>query len=281
MMKYILPTVAAAAAFYLYNNYTFTVKNLEVRSSRIPEEFQGFRIAHLSDLHNTFYGHHNEKLIEAVRKISPDVIFYTGDMMDRTTLEKSSLLKLMEPLAKEYPAYYILGNHEEELRRGEKEKLINRLKELGIHYLENDMRIIKRKGKQIQVYGLHLPRKYLRDTYDQEGTLQLSTEKIIKRIGELKEGFNILLAHNPLYFKAYAKYGADLTFSGHVHGGLVRLPMIGGLLSPDRVFNPPYDKGLYEHEGNQIIVSPGIGGMKFRVFNRPTIYAVTLKAIQE
>lgn len=276
-MEYILMTVAFATAFYLYSNYTFTVKNLEVQSERFPKEFHGFKIAHLSDLHNTFYGKRNEKLIEAVRRISPDVIFYTGDMIDKTTLEESSLLRLLEPLAKEFPAYYIPGNHEDDLNPSEKEKLIRKLKELDVSYLENERSSIVRNGQELQVYGLHLPRRYLRNTYDKNGRLQLSADKISRCVGSPGEDFSILLAHNPLYFKAYAEYGADLTLSGHVHGGLVRLPIIGGLLSPDRVLNPAYDKGLYDHEGHQIIVSPGLGGVRLRFFNRPVIYAVTLR----
>lgn len=276
-MEYILLAVAFATAFYLYSNYTFTVKNLEVQSERLPEEFHGFKIAHLSDLHNTFYGKRNEKLIEAVRSISPDVIFYTGDMIDKTTLEESSLLRLLEPLAKEFPAYYIPGNHEDDLRQSEKEKLIRKLKELDVSYLENERSSIGRNGQELQVLGLHLPWKYLRNTYDENGRLQLSADKIKRCVGSPGEGFNILLAHNPLYFKAYAEYGADLIFSGHVHGGLVRLPFIGGLLSPDRVLNPAYDKGQYEYEGHRIVVSPGLGGVRLRFFNRPVIYAVTLR----
>ena len=104
----------------------------------------------------------------------------------------------------------------------------------------------------------------------------LRKEYLDQSLGSSEKDFSILLAHNPLYFPVYADYGADLTFSGHVHGGLVRLPFLGGILSPDRTLFPRYTRGVYEKEKSRIIVSPGIGGIRLRVFNQPTLYVVTL-----
>ena len=138
------------------------------------------------------------------------------------------------------------------------------------------MIFLEKEEDKISLYGLRLPREYLRNTYDENGKIGLSIEELKKRFGEVEDGFTMQLAHNPLYFNVYAEYGVDLTFSGHVHGGVVRLPLLGGLLSPDRTFFPKYSKGLYKEEDKMIVVSPGIGGIKLRVFNRPTMYVVKL-----
>ncbi len=275
-MKYIMGIAASAALIYYTNNYTFSVKNLEIKSDRIPEAFHGYRILHISDLHNSNYGNGNEKLIRAVEKISPEVIFYTGDMIDKRTIGKDSFLHLANGLSKKYPSYYIYGNHEEELSRQEKSALLADLNKAGIRFLENEKVFLKKNQEEISLYGLNLPNKFLRQTYDDLGNLQLNREEIVKRIGEPAEGFSILLSHNPLYFKAYADFGADITFSGHVHGGMIRVPLVGGLLSPDRSFWPKYDKGHYTLRGKHLIVSPGIGGAKTRILNPPTLYCVTL-----
>ncbi|SHH94836.1 metallophosphoesterase [Clostridium grantii] len=90
---------------------------------------------------------------------------------------------------------------------------------------------------------------------------------------------NILLVHNPKYFEKYSNWGADLIFSGHVHGGIIRLPYLGGLLSPDRRFFPKYDNGVYENNGNKMIVSRGLGNshLNLRINNKPELIVVTLK----
>lgn len=275
-MKYILGMAASAALVYYASNYTFTVKNLEISSQKIPEAFHGYRILHISDLHNTSYGKENRRLTQAVEKINPEIIFYTGDMIDKKTIDRSSFFELAYGLSKKYPSYYIYGNHEEELSLEEKAWLGENLEKSGIRILNNEKVTLKKDGEEISLYGLNLPNKYLRRTYDDEGNLQLTREKIVHRIGEPDDGFSILLAHNPLLFEAYAEYGADLTFSGHVHGGMIRVPLAGGILSPDRSFWPKYDKGHYVLNGKNLVVSPGIGGTKVRMFNPPTLYQVKL-----
>jgi len=276
MMKYIMGIAASAALIYYTNNYTFRVKNLEISSDRIPEAFHGYRILHISDLHNTNYGTNNRRLIKAVEKIDPEVIFYTGDMIDKKTIAKSSFIHLASGLSKKYPSFYIYGNHEEELSREEKASLNAELDKAGIRFLENEKVLLKKNQEEISLYGLNLPNKFLRRTYDDQGELQLTREEIINRIGEPDHRFTILLSHNPLYFEAYAQYGADITFSGHVHGGMIRVPFAGGLLSPDRSFWPKYDKGHYAHRGRSLVVSPGIGGAKLRMLNPPMLYHVKL-----
>ena len=275
-MEILIILVIVAALLYYFYNYTFTVKEIEVFSSKIPKGFNGYRILHISDLHNGCYGEGNQKLIHKIKKLSPDVIFFTGDMIDKQSLGKDHFSMLIEGIAHKYPAYFADGNHEDELSKEEKKEFISLLNDAGIKHLDDEMIFLEKEEDKISLYGLRLPREYLRNTYDENGKIGLSIEELKKRFGEVEDGFTMQLAHNPLYFNVYAEYGVDLTFSGHVHGGVVRLPLLGGLLSPDRTFFPKYSKGLYKEEDKMIVVSPGIGGIKLRVFNRPTMYVVKL-----
>ncbi|NCC79895.1 MAG: metallophosphoesterase [Clostridia bacterium] len=275
-MEIFIIIMLAAALRYYFDNYTFAVRNIEVSSKDLPKGFHGYRILHISDLHNSRYGKGNSRLIGEILKQNPDVIFYTGDMISRQSLVEGNFRKLIEGLAGKVPSYYVDGNHEDELQGRDKEAFIELLARSGIRHIENEKLHLERKGDRITLYGLRLPRRYLRNTYDAEGKETLRKDCLNKLLGTPEKGFSILLAHNPLYFPVYAEYGADLTFSGHVHGGLVRLPFLGGILSPDRTLFPRYTRSVYEKEKRRIIVSPGIGGIRLRVFNQPTLYVVTL-----
>lgn len=275
-MEILITLMIIAALLYYFYNYTFTVREIKVISPKIPKGFHGYRILHISDLHNSRYGEGNRKLIHKIIKLNPDVIFYTGDMIDKQSLGKDHFSMLIEGIAHKYPAYFADGNHEDELTNEEKKEFISLLNNTGIRHLDDEMTFLEKEEDKISLYGLSLPREYLRNTYDENGKIGLCEEELEKRFGEIEGGFTMQLAHNPLYFTVYAQYGIDLTFSGHVHGGVVRLPIIGGLLSPDRTFFPLYSKGLYKEEDKKIVVSPGIGGVKLRIFNRPTMYVVKL-----
>jgi uncharacterized protein len=275
-MEILIILLIVAAMLYYFNNFTLKVKEIEVVSSKIPKGFDGYRILHISDLHNSCYGEGNRKLIRKINRLNPDVIFYTGDMIDKQSPGKDHFSMLIEGMAHKYPAYFSDGNHEDELTKEEKKEFISLLNRAGVRHLDDEKIFLEREKEKIPLYGLRLPREYLRNTYDENGRIGLSKKELEKRFGRIEQGFTMQLAHNPLYFNVYAQYGIDLTFSGHVHGGVVRLPLIGGILSPDRTFFPKYSKGLYKEEDKKIVVSPGIGGVKLRVFNRPTMYVVKL-----
>lgn len=278
-MNYVIWSVLLlGCSLYIFDNYMIGTKKFVIRDEDIPESFDGFRILHLSDLHNSTNGKGNETILRKVHELQPDLIFYTGDMVDRETFRSDSFIGLAKELAKDYPAFYITGNHEDELGLKEKKKFLDEIVNMGIRVLRNERVTLKRQDEEISLYALNLEPKYGRNTYHKKtGELSLKRADIETLLGKKMEGFNILLAHNPLYFEAYADYGVNLIFSGHLHGGLIRLPFVGGLLSPDRVFNPKYDRGLYERSGSRIIVSPGMGGRRMRLFNRPMIYLAVLE----
>ncbi len=277
-MIYIIIAVIAFTAIFIYNNNYLRTENIIVASEKIPKNFDGYEILHLSDLHNVSYGKRNRRLCQAVNQMNVDAILYTGDMVDERNFSKRGFYHLLEGIKNKIPSYFIFGNHEDGLDGSQKEELLHKLGEEGITVLRNNQVILKRDGDVIYLHGLDVGRQYLRNTYNHDGTLQLTCQDIQSKLGRPNGGFHILLAHNPLYGQAYEAAGFDLTFSGHVHGGMIRVPCLGGVMSPDRSFFPKYSKGKYDINGSTLIVSPGIGGHKARIGNPLSIYKITLKS---
>lgn len=224
---------------------------------------QRIRIVLLSDLHNQRYGRKNEVLIRAIDRLKPDLVAAAGDMFtpqkERTEF---AALHLMEALAEKYPVFYGNGNHEYIMKLDTDffgvryERYARGLRKAGVSLLENDYQDLTIKGVPLRIYGLQLPwRFYKRFSYE-----KLTVEELQKSLGwGTKKRYQILIAHNPMCFPAYEAWGADLTLSGHLHGGFIRLPLVGGILSPQCVPFPKYDRGLFEKDGRCMVVSAGLG----------------------
>lgn len=254
------------------------VSNVEIKSPKLPEVFDGYKIVQLSDLHSKSFGNNNEMLIDMIDKESPNIIVMTGDMVTANEKDFTVFYSLVKELTKKYRVYYVYGNHEGELSSKLKSEITAFLKENGVIVLDNDYISIEKNNEKINLYGLCYTQKYY--SY-KGGKKHIITENYIKnKLGTIdKNKYNILLTHNPLFFDAYSGYGFDLTLSGHVHGGLIRLPFIGGILSPERKFFPQYSAGVYEKGNSKLVVSRGLsrGTKGFRFFNRPDVVSITLK----
>ena len=244
----------------------------------ITDKQLGCRIVHLSDLHKKKFGKENFKLIKHIKKLAPDIIVITGDMISRSTTNLDELKNLITNLSRISPVYYSLGNHEKDLElinRSLYEELIGFLNQ-NCDLLDNRICTITFKDTVINICGLTIPQ----DCYKKNGSYrdlrQLEKQDIEKLIPDAeKQDINIMLAHNPIFFDAYAQHGlADIILSGHVHGGCVRLPFLGAVLSPERTFFPKYSSGMYSSENSKMIVSCGLG--KFRLFNPSEIVLITL-----
>jgi len=263
------------SALIYFDNTLIKVSSYKIKSDKIPKGFNKFKIVHLSDLHSYGFKNYNIQLIKKINNENPNIIIMTGDMVNKYDTNFEKFLNLSEVLSKKYDIYYILGNHEVRLKKDDLDFIIRKLKKFGIRVLSNEKVNIMRKKDYINIYGMDIP---------------LSYYKIINKpsnVGEIINGvlnqcnekeYNILLAHNPLYFEEYAKNNVDLTLSGHVHGGMIRLPFIGALLSPERKFFPKYSSGVYKVNNKKLIVSRGIGHSRpgVRLFNRPEIVSITL-----
>lgn len=246
----------------------FVTVEYEVVSEKIAESC---KFVILSDLHNKSYGKDNRRLIEKIEDISPDAILVAGDMLTATKGKSfENALSLMKKLSAVYPVYYGMGNHEYRLslypeQYGDMyERYMAGLKAAGIEPLINQNTYLP--SYNVAVCGVQIDRKY----YGRFRECLMKGDYLIKNLGEPREGScQILIAHNPLYFKEYAAWGADVIVSGHVHGGIMRLPLLGGVLSPNLSLFPKYDGGRFEQGGSTMILSRGLGThtIPLRIFN--------------
>lgn len=239
------------------------------------------RFVFLSDLHNKSYGKENERLLAAIDEADPDLILCTGDMLIARPGESMEIpIAFMQRLASKYPVYYANGNHEYRLRLypekyGDMYTVYKKaMLDCGIHYLENESETVSFHGRTINICGLEIDRKYykrFRKTPMEEGYLE-------SEVGRKPDTYTVLLAHNPDYFPQYAAWGAELTLSGHVHGGIIRLPKLGGVFSPQIRLFPTYDGGLYERDGSRMILSRGLGmhTIPVRIGNRAELIVVDM-----
>lgn len=254
----------------------FARTDYEIKSTKVQREYKA---AVLADLHGFQYGKDNARLLDAIRSGQPDLILIPGDMVvSRKSDTYGTALKILEELCRIAPVYYSYGNHESRahVRKSEyQEKFFafeNKVKELGIHVLHNETEAFG----ELAVSGLEIPLSGYKKGVD----VPLPQDYLEKTLPEQTEDtFQVLLAHNPRYAKEYADWGADLTLCGHNHGGLIRIPGIGSLISPQFQWFPKYDAGSFDFDGKKVIVSRGLGTHTFhiRIFNRAELVFVVIK----
>lgn len=263
---------AIAAGGYLYwGNNSLTVSRYTVVNEKIPGSFDGFKIVQLSDVHNKDFG---GRLSEKVKSLSPDIIAVTGDLIDSRRTDISVAEKLIEELKSIAPIYYITGNHESRIENYP--ELREMLEKHGVEVLDGKTVEIERSGEKITVTGI--------DDTTTFGSAVLGENQILftQKLGELAQnrggGFGILLSHRPELIDIYAEQGFDLAFTGHAHGGQIRLPFVGGVLTPNQGFFPEYDAGEFRKDSLTMIVSRGLGNslFPFRIGNRPEIIVCDL-----
>ena len=262
--------VPALLIWLLWANSSQAATQVTVASGALPEAFEGFKIAHVSDLHNAVFGRKNEKLLSLIRAAKPDIIAITGDLIDSRHTDIDSALAFVEAAAEIAPVYYVTGNHESRLDFDEIEP---RLIAAGARVLRNEAEDIGRGGERIRLAGIDDP-SFIRTG----GTAEERTAAELEQLGDGGGTFTVLLAHRPELVEVYAEYGAGLVLSGHAHGGQVRLPLLGGLYAPGQGLLPEYDSGLYSLGETQMVVSRGLGNSvaPLRVNNRPELVIVTL-----
>ncbi len=261
----------------------FVKREYTIYSDKTDREYT---IVLLADLHGKEYGKDNYKLISAIKEIDPDFICAAGDMLTakpRNIMKRTDkALRFFEYL-KDHKIFYSIGNHEYRMKIYKDEygvayaDYVLALKELGISVLENEHEYIE--GTNIRIQGLMIDREY----YKRFDHHEMTADYVKGLTGEWKkEDLCILLAHNPEYFEAYAAAGADLTMSGHVHGGIMRLPGLGGVISPRLTFFPKYTGGIYLSGKSQMILSRGLGyhTIPIRIFNPAELVVVRLLPCQ-
>lgn len=264
----ILALIAAAAAFLIKDSRDdLEISRYEVKSQKLPESFDGFKIVQLSDLHGAEFGEDGMELVEKVKELEPDIIALTGDFVtDEGDL--AAVEKLAARLTELCPVYFISGNHE--FGSGLAVKVRNILERAGVKYLSNEYLTISRGEDGILLGGVEDPLAYAD---------MLSPDELAQKMNDAApDAFKILLGHRNYWMTEYPELPVDLIFCGHAHGGLIRIPGVGGLIGTDRRLFPDFDAGQFNNGRYTLIVSRGLGNSVSipRVFNRPEIVCVEL-----
>ena len=265
---------------------SFVTKIYDIESDAFQFQ-EPHNIIFVSDLHNHKYGENNEQLLKAIKEQQPDFILVGGDIpIAKKEYELNTAISFIESLTKDYKVYYSNGNHEQRMRLYPEiygnmyEVYTNAIKKAGVDYLLNETRSLKLENVTVNIVGLEIDREF----YKRFSHKILQKEDVIDYVGQKEKGvFTILLAHNPEYFKAYAQWGADLTLSGHVHGGVMRLPLLGGIISPGLRLFPKYDGGRRREYGKEMIISRGLGvhTIPIRLFNPAELVVLRLKPLKK
>ena len=262
--RWILLILAVLIGWTLWANTAIEVNEWVIDSGKLPESFDGFRIAQVSDLHNAEFGVENEKLLALLAECGPDIIVLTGDLVDSSKTDIAVALDFAERSTEIAPCYYVSGNHE--AASGQWPELQQGLTAAGVTILQDGGITLERDDGQITLIGLSDP------------SFGADSARILEDWTG-GENYTILLSHRPELLRFYAGYGIDLVFSGHAHGGQFRIPFVGGLVAPGQGFFPEYDSGLYHSGTTAMLVSRGLGNsiIPIRINNRPEIILAVLK----
>jgi hypothetical protein len=260
--------------YIAWENTLLELSKYTISSKRLPHSFLGFKIAHVSDLHNTEFGKDNVKLIQMLEEAEPDIIVITGDLIDSRHTDLDVSLNFAEKAGEIAPVYYVTGNHESRLDEYEKYEVL--FKEAGVTVLRDETHRIEKNGEEILLIGLDDPQ--FTPLSERAGKTPSIINTKLNNLKSDSNAFTVLLSHRPELFETYAGNDMDLVLSGHTHGGQFRMPFIGAFLVPDQGLLPKYDAGLFMAGNTNMIVSRGLGNsiIPFRINCRPEIILVTL-----
>jgi len=244
-----------------------TVSRIEYSYDRLPKAFDGFRILHVSDLHNHIFGVNQCAIIKQTADVKPDMIAVTGDLIDKRRTDIDAAMVYLSGAAQVAPIYFVAGNHEKQF--GKYEELSRMMSDCGVVVLDDRRVNIEKDNARIAVIGMR----------DQAFSSDEEYARTLKMLsGGENSSFKILLTHKPR-IHTYSMFDIDLVLCGHAHGGQFRIPGIGGLYSPEQGIFPKYTSGLHTQNGTAMIISRGLGNSIFpiRLFNGPELIVVTLK----
>lgn len=265
----LLALFALAAWFVYWQNFTLQVEPVELFFESLPPQFDGLRVAELSDLHGRSFGKNNVRLLRTLQKARPDMICICGDLFDEKT-DLTMLEPLLTGLTDIAPVYYVTGNHEWQVKN--LREILQKMRAWGVTVLENEGRVLSRGGAEMVVAGVH----------DPCGPYDMKTPAALVRELRSAQGndFILMLSHRNDELAMWSQLGVQLVLSGHCHGGVVRLPFVGGVFGTRRELFPEYDAGVYRQDGTTLFVSRGLGytNVHFRLFNRPHVPIMILRS---
>ena len=262
----IIALVCLAGVFLIRDS----AENLELtrytaENAGLPESFAGFKIVQLSDFHGAEFV---DDIVTLVKAEKPDIIALTGDFITDGG-DLPAVRELAQRLTDICDVYFVSGNHD--FASGKIDELSDILKACGVKYLRNEYVVLERRGERIVLAGVEDPNSW--------ADLEPPEEFIGRLRAEFPDDYVVLLGHRNYWMEKYPELPVQLVLCGHAHGGIVRIPGIGGLLGTDRTLFPDYEAGKYDNGRYTMIVSRGIGNSVAlpRFFNRPEIVGVVLK----
>lgn len=270
---FVLCFIAVAIVFLgwnIFQNQTVHINEITIKNELLPDDFAGYKIVQVSDLHNAKFGDGNNDLLSAIKDASPDIIVITGDIVDSRKTDVQIARDFANNASEIAPVYYVTGNHE--ARVDKKDEIDSTELDENVTVLHNKDILLENGDSVIQLIGVDDPDyKAVKD----------STEYMNKRLEKYcdNEYFKILLSHRPELFEVYVENNMNIVFSGHVHGGQVRLPFIGGIIAPHQGLFPEYDAGVFTADNTNMVVSRGLGDsiIPLRINNPPELVVVTLE----
>jgi hypothetical protein len=264
---YIFIAIILLFIFLFDQNNGLSITHINVSSSKIPEGFKDYKILQISDLHSKSFGKDQKRLVNKIIDVAPDLIVVTGDTVDSKNYNEDVCLPLFTQIVQVAPVYFVTGNHEAWSK--EYDHFEKAVKATGVNVLRNEKTFIYLNNSSLQLLGIDDPDMMTYDNIE---------SKLNELIDQSNDDLTILLSHRPELIDIYAKYGIDIVFSGHAHGGQIRLPFTQGIVAPNQGWFPEYTSGLYEMDDTKMIVSRGLGNsiIPQRLFNKPELVIVTL-----
>ena len=263
--------ISLLAVMIILGNNMIEVNSYKITSENLPEEFNGYKIVHISDFHNK---KRNSKILEKIKEASPDIICITGDFIDSRQTRPQISLDFAKELVNIAPCYYVIGNHESRLTEIYTSFEVS-LKEIGVTVLRNESVLLTKNNQHVSLIGLDDPRMQSKTK-----GVDYACQVIKDELSCMEKGnYTISMCHRPEAFSEYVSAGIDLALTGHAHGGQVILPLIGGIIAPNQGFYPKYYKGLYVDGKTNMIVNRGLGNSlcPIRFNNRPEIIVIELQ----
>ena len=248
-----------------------SVSKFKIYSGKLPAEFDGYRIVQLTDLHCAYFGENQQELSELIDSLAPDLVVFTGDMIDENILDFEPVEKLCQVLSEEYRILSVWGNHDRWLEFRDFKKMAELYGKYGVETLAGNTVFIEKNGAQIAISGADDPASW---GYNDLKFVEENGIGVLPADGV----YNILLYHRASIFPYLSTLGFDLILAGHMHGGQIRVPFAGGLISPTMKWFPNYTAGKYEENGTTMIVGRGLGNAVNvpRIFNPPEVVLITL-----
>ena len=273
MWMFLIALVVCLIILWLYSeNTSLQVSKKIITTSKLPKGFNGYKIAHISDFHNTTSKRLAMSIVGRINKSKVDMVVITGDTLDSRRTNVKVALKFISMLVNNNNVYYVPGNHESRIKEYEefKKQIIN----LGVNVLDNKTVVLTKADEQINLIGINDPAFSYNRILDD----RLIAKNEIESLEYDKDLYTMLLSHRPELFSTYVEQKIDVVFVGHAHGGQIRIPFLGGVIAPAQGFFPKYTEGIHKEMNTIMVISRGIGNslFPFRINNRPELSVVEL-----